>query len=466
MEIFNIYLPIAQQEFSILLLVGIGFCVGVLGGFFGVGGAWIVTPALNIFGFKMAYAIGTDFAHIFGKSIVATSKHGKMGNVDWKLGLTAMSGTLPGIWFGKQIVMFLESLGGDIVGSTVRYVYILMLFGLGTFMLYDYFVLRHKKMAKATAASNYGQTGTTSVIKKSLIEKIRTINLPPLISYPKSNIEAISFWVIFSIFFFCGFISGFLGVGGGFIKMPALVYLIGCPTALAVGTDLFIVLLDGAWGSFLYSLSGRTDIIAALIMLCGAAIGAQIGVTAVKYIRGYGIRLLFAIMILFAGSSILIKQIDTISKGETLSLKSPAFNLIDVPVNGKLTWNKLSSVKNYKAVIAKDSALTEIVTSKDNIPKDSSSFHYSSLEPGTKYYWRISAEKKDGEVINSKTASFISANTMDVDPNLKVAENPKKMSFLESLSGWVIMTSASIMCLIITIRLFIAARKERKEGIM
>lgn len=466
MEIFNIYLPIAQQEFSIILLVGIGFCVGVLGGFFGVGGAWIVTPALNIFGFRMAYAIGTDFAHIFGKSIVATSKHGKMGNVDWKLGITAMAGTLPGIWFGRQVVMLLESLGGDIVGSTVRYVYILMLFGLGTFMLYDYFVLRHKKLAKATATSTGVNQGSSKAIKKSLIEKIRTINLPPMISYEKSNIESISFWVIFSIFFLCGFISGFLGVGGGFIKMPALVYLIGCPTALAVGTDLFIVLLDGAWGSFLYSLSGRTDILAALIMLCGAAVGAQIGVTAVKYIRGYGIRLLFAIMIIFAGSSILIKQIDTISKGEFLALKSPAFNLEKVPVEGKLTWSKLSSVKNYNVVLAKDSTLTEVVAKNSDIPKDSSAFHYKGLETGTKYFWKVSAIKKDGKIIESKISSFTTDLTNEFNPEIKVAENPKKMSFLESLSGWVIMTSASIMCLIIMVRLFIAVRKEKREGIM
>ena len=75
LDMFNVYLPIAEMQFNALILVAIGFSVGVLGGFFGVGGAWVVTPALNIFGFPMAYAIGTDLAHIFGKSIVATAKH-------------------------------------------------------------------------------------------------------------------------------------------------------------------------------------------------------------------------------------------------------------------------------------------------------------------------------------------------------------------------------------------------------
>ncbi len=299
MDFFNIYLPIAQQNFNILLLVTIGFCVGVLGGFFGVGGAWIVTPALNIFGFPMAYAIGTDFAHIFGKSIVSTKKHNKMGNVDWKLGAFTILGTLPGVEFGAQVIMYLEKIG--LVESTVRWVYICMLIALGSFMIYDYTVIRKRKEVEA-------KNGIVSN-KKSFVEKIRDIKIPPVISFPRSNISSLSLWTIIFIFFIVGTISGFLGVGGGFIVMPTLIYIFGLPTAVAVGTDLFIVMLDGAYGCFTYSLKGRTDIIAAVLMLVGAAIGAQIGVTAVKYIRGYGIRLLFALMILCAASSLILKQI-------------------------------------------------------------------------------------------------------------------------------------------------------------
>ena len=314
MDFFNIYLPIAGQDFNILLLVAIGFCVGVLGGFFGVGGAWIVTPALNIFGFPMPYAIGTDFAHIFGKSIVATTKHSKMGNVDWKLGLITMIGTVPGVELGAQLIMYLEKLGTesgtDIVGTAVRWTYIIMLIGLGIFMLYDYFIIRPKKKA-IEALKDSGKPHIQS--KKSLVEKLRNVKIPPMVSLPKSHIESISLWVIASIFFFCGFISGFLGVGGGFIRMPTLVYLIGCPTALAVGTDLFVVMLDGGYGCLTYAIKGRVEIFAALFMLMGAAIGAQIGVTAVKYIRGYGIRLLFAIMIICAGISVVLKQIQAVT---------------------------------------------------------------------------------------------------------------------------------------------------------
>jgi uncharacterized protein len=301
----TVYLPIAGIEFNIIILLAIGLCVGILGGFFGVGGAWIVTPALMIFKMPAPFAIGTDLAHIMGKSIVSTRKHWKMGNVDWKLGIISNIGTVIGVETGAQLIMILKNMGGDIVGTSVRYTYIVLLMGLGSFMLYDYFVIRKRKAAG---------TATIQSGKKSLVQKIRDINIPPFMSFEKSGIDKISIWIIIFIFFFTGFLSGYLGVGGGFIRMPALIYLIGCPTAIAVGTDLFVVLLDGAYGCFTYGMKGTVEILAAIIMLMGAAVGAQIGVTAVKYIKGYGIRLLFAIMILFAGLSIILSQIYNVTK--------------------------------------------------------------------------------------------------------------------------------------------------------
>ncbi len=296
LDIFNVYLPVAEMQFNALILVAIGFSVGVLGGFFGVGGAWVVTPALNIFGFPMAYAIGTDLAHIFGKSIVATAKHRKMGNVDMKLGILSIIGSVIGVEFGAQSVMWLTKRG--LAGPVVRYTYMVMLFGLGVYMLYDYFTKEKRAAAKAARVVNPGAAA---------MAPRKAWNLPPMIHFPASGIT-ISFWTVMGVFFFTGYLSGFLGVGGGFIRMPALIYLIGCPTAIAVGTDLFSVVFAGAYGCWTYGAKGAVDIIAAVYMLAGAAIGAQIGVTAVKYIRGYGIRLLFAIMIILAGSSVTLKQ--------------------------------------------------------------------------------------------------------------------------------------------------------------
>jgi hypothetical protein len=244
----------------------------------------------------MAYAIGTDLAHIFGKSIVATKKHGKMGNVDAKLGLLSIFGSVIGVEVGAQNVMWLTALG--LAGPVVRYTYMALLFGLGFYMLYEYSTREQRKAkAAARAAASGGKT----------MAGLQHWNIPPMIKFPASGIT-ISFWVVTGVFFFTGWLSGFLGVGGGFIRMPALIYLIGCPTAIAVGTDLFSVVFTGAYGCMTYAVKGRVEIIAAIVMLVGASIGAQIGVTAVKYIHGYGIRLIFAIMILLAGTSVALKQ--------------------------------------------------------------------------------------------------------------------------------------------------------------
>src|SRR5512146_706510 len=118
---FDIYLPIAGMQFNALILIAIGFAVGVLGGFFGVGGAWVVTPALNIFGFPMAYAIGTDLAHIFGKSIVATAKHRERGKMERELGRLSVAGSVVGGEIGAQNVMWLTKLG--VAGPVVRGLY-------------------------------------------------------------------------------------------------------------------------------------------------------------------------------------------------------------------------------------------------------------------------------------------------------------------------------------------------------
>ncbi|MEJ2617697.1 MAG: sulfite exporter TauE/SafE family protein [Ignavibacteriaceae bacterium] len=144
MDIFNIYLPVAGIEFNVLLLIVIGFCVGILGGFFGVGGGWIVTPALNIFGFHMAFAIGTDLSNIFGQSIGAVKKHQKMGNIDWKLGLISIITSIIGLEIGSEVIIALEKAGD--VGIIVRWCYMLLLSSLGIYMLYDFFIVHPKQL--------------------------------------------------------------------------------------------------------------------------------------------------------------------------------------------------------------------------------------------------------------------------------------------------------------------------------
>ena len=300
MEFFQIFLPIAGIQFNILLLLLIGFTVGVCGGFFGIGGAWIVTPALNIFGFPMPYAIGTDLAHMGGKSIVSTIRHGKFGNVDVRLGASMIVGTTVGMELGARLVMYLERLG--LAESVIRKIYVVFLFLIGSYVLYDYLSHLFQQRRAASAGGEPAPQGET------FAQRLQRMRIPPMIHFPASKITC-SLWLPILVGLTTGVVASVLGVGGGFIRMPALIYLIGCPTLVAVGTDLFEVMITGAYGAFTYGVKGRVDLLAAMWMLLGAAVGAQMGTVAVKYVRGYSIRLLFAVTIFIACASVLLKQL-------------------------------------------------------------------------------------------------------------------------------------------------------------
>jgi uncharacterized protein len=301
MDMFNIYLPIAGIQFNVLLLLLIGTTVGICGGFFGIGGAWIVTPALNIFGFPMPYAIGTDLAHMGGKSIVSTMRHSKFGNVDLALGASMIVGTTVGMELGARLVMYLEKIG--LAETLIRKIYIVFLALIGSYVLYDY--LTHM----ARQRKHQARGATPQPQRENLAQKLHRLNLPPMINFKASGIRC-SMWLPVLVGLATGVVASVLGVGGGFIRMPALIYLIGCPTLVAVGTDLFEVMITGAYGAFTYGVKGRVDLLAAMWMLVGAAIGAQLGTIAVKYVRGYSIRLLFAVTIFIACISVLLKQLE------------------------------------------------------------------------------------------------------------------------------------------------------------
>jgi len=301
MDMFNVYLPVAGLDFNVLLLLLIGATVGVCGGFFGIGGAWIVTPALNIFGFPMPYAIGTDLAHMGGKSIVPTIRHSKFGNVDIRLAVSMMIGTTAGLELGARLVMYLERIG--LAESLIRKIYVVLLFTVGSYVLYDY--VRHtRNRRKNGTAGNPGKAAGETVARR-----LHRVNVPPMINFRVSGVRC-SIWLPVMVGLVTGVVASVLGVGGGFIRMPALIYLVGCPTLVAVGTDLFEVMITGAYGAFTYGVKGRVDLLAAMWMLLGAAVGAQLGTIAVKYVRGYSIRLLFAATIFLACASVLLKQLE------------------------------------------------------------------------------------------------------------------------------------------------------------
>jgi len=282
------------------LLVLLGFIVGTLSGFFGVGGAFIMTPALNILGFPIVYAIGTDLALMLGSSTVATVSHFRFGNVDIRLGIYMVLGTAIGVWLGKSLVFFLLA-SGD-AETVIRMIYILLLFSLSAYMIYDYitFITRshfqHNKPDKETRGTR-------------LSRRLQQIKLAPMIKLPASGIRQISFWVPLGVGLLTGFLAAFLGVGGGFIRMPALIYGLGVPTSVAIGTDLFEIIFSSAFGTFLYAMEGKVLLAAAMILLLGAALGAQVGSYATRHVRGMRVRLYFALTIFFAGVSVVLKQV-------------------------------------------------------------------------------------------------------------------------------------------------------------
>jgi hypothetical protein len=300
LDSLTITLPISGVPVNVILLILLGVAVGVLGGFFGMGGAWMVTPALNIFGFPMPFAVGTDLCHMAGKSIISTRRHAKFGNVDAKLGLTMLAFDMVGIEIGARLVMYLERVG--LAGPVIRWVYVVFLVLIGSLVFFDYF--------KKRALDRRSPTGTTTAASALQWHvKLHRINLPPMLYFSAAQVRC-SLWLPATVGFLVGVLAGFLGIGGGLLMMPALVYLVGCPTYVAVGTDLFTVMLAGFYGAFTYGMKGRVELLAVILMLLGAAPGAQLGTLATKYIRGYGIRLMFGVTVAVAAVSVILKQFD------------------------------------------------------------------------------------------------------------------------------------------------------------
>ena len=281
-----------------LVILGVG--VGIIGGFFGMGGAWMVTPGLNILGFPMAFAIGTDIAHMAGKSLISTMRHGKFGNVDYKLGLVMLVGTIVGFEVGAQMVMWLERIGK--VEAYVRYLYLVLL-TLIAWMVFADVAKKRRKDREALEKGGEVDKLSTGIEWHKAIHKIK---IPPMVHFKEAQIT-ISFWMPVLVSFLTGWLAGILGIGGGLIRMPALIYFIGCPTHVAVGTDLFEVMISGLYGTATYTFKGRTELLAAIIMLVGAAIGAQVGTVATKYIKGYGIRIAFGLAVVGCALSIVLK---------------------------------------------------------------------------------------------------------------------------------------------------------------
>ena len=302
MNWFYVLLPIAGVHVWWPGLVILGLGVGIIGGFFGMGGAWMVTPALNVLGLPMAFAIGTDITHMAGKSLISTMRHAKFGNVDYKLSLIMVFGTVGGLEIGARNIMWLERIGK--IDFYVRCGYLVLLTGIAWLVFADVLKRRNKDRA-AKAAGRPVDPLTTGIEWYKTLQRIK---IPPVVNFPRAGVRC-SVWLPVGVAFFTGWLAGVLGIGGGLIRMPSLIYLIGVPTHVAVGTDLFEIAVSGLYGAATYSYKGRVELWAAFIMLIGAAVGAQIGAVATKYVKGYGIRIFFGCAVVGCDISILMKII-------------------------------------------------------------------------------------------------------------------------------------------------------------
>ena len=286
------FFPISGAHISPIYLVTVGFLIGILGGFFGVGGSFIAGPALRLAGLDWNFAVGTDLAHIVGKSVVAVRRHRAMGNVDLRLGLIMAVGTIGGAEVGAQAIQMLKRAGN--VNFVVSIVSIVVYVSISAFMIWE----SRKTLSSSKGRSSRGAAkGAKSKKDHSafgpVTRAIQRLKIWPMISLPASGIKAISLWIILLVAFVGGVFSGFLGGGAGYIRMPSMVYVLGIPTHLAVGTDLFEIIISASYGTFSHAVKGNVDILIALVMHTGAAIGAQIGAISTQYFTGPKIRLAF-----------------------------------------------------------------------------------------------------------------------------------------------------------------------------
>jgi len=284
---------IAGVQAPIFLLALVGLTVGIVGGFIGVGGGYMVTPALIVFGFPGYMASGIDMTHICGKGLVSTVRHRQLGNIDWTLALSMIAGTMLGVALGVRLLVYFKHLG--ISGVVLLVTSVALMF---TLFLYTQIETNraHKKMEEMEkAGEELGRELQTSNLPKIF----QSIPLAPIVRCRTARV-IVSMWVIVLVGMVTGVLAGFLGVGGGFIRVPALVYVVGASTHIAVGTDLVEIVVSGAYGALRHSIEGNVDLMAVLFMIVGAMFGAQVGSIATSYVRGPAIRYILSYSLILA----------------------------------------------------------------------------------------------------------------------------------------------------------------------
>jgi len=273
-----------------LQVVLLGFIGGVLSGFIGSGGAFFMTPGMMNLGVEGVIAVASNITHKFGKAMVGSRKHGEAGNVDKKLAVFVLGTAVIGI----QLAVFIASRlfrGGTGHGAAkgaganlyISIVFATILLGVALSMLSDLI---------KTSRDPEGKGGPSTRIADFLAR----LNLPPVIHFRVADTK-VSLWVILAVGTATGYLAGTIGVGG-FIGVPAMIYVFGVPTAVAAGTELYLAMFMGAYGALSYAYQGFVDIRLTLLLYLGSLVGIYLGVYGVKVVNEKIIRLVTSLIIL------------------------------------------------------------------------------------------------------------------------------------------------------------------------
>ncbi|MEC8765691.1 MAG: sulfite exporter TauE/SafE family protein [Pseudomonadota bacterium] len=278
-----IYLPIAEVSMHIGIIIGLGGGVGFLSGLFGVGGGFLMTPLLIFFGIPPAVAVSTEANQIVASSVSGVLAHMRRGNVDFKMGGILMAGGVIGSSLGVALFSFLQSIGQ--IDLVIQLSYVVFLGIIGSLMLTESVrtIIRSRK---------------PGAVRGKLHQHNWLHGLPLKMRFRRSKLY-ISAILPLALGAFVGILAAIMGVGGGFIMVPAMIYLLGMPTSVVVGTSLFQIIFVTANVTLLQSIQTQTvDFLLAGLLLFGAVIGAQFGSRAGALLRGEQLRGLLALMVL------------------------------------------------------------------------------------------------------------------------------------------------------------------------
>jgi uncharacterized membrane protein YfcA len=279
----DIYLPVAEMAVSLNTIIGLGVTVGILSSVFGVGGGFLATPFLVFLGVPASFAVGTQAVQLISTSLSGVIGHWRKGNVDFKLGSVMLAGSFTGTILGILIFKLLQYTGH--IDVVINALYVLLLGAVGGMMLYESFSAILKKKHRAEASRSKFWLRATS-------------GLPYTMVFSKSNLS-ISALVPIILGVVTGLMVSVLGIGGGFLVVPAMIYILGMPTSLVVGTSMFQILITTSLSALLHIISNNTvDLLLAFILMVGSLFGGQIGSRLSPYVRGATARLMLALILL------------------------------------------------------------------------------------------------------------------------------------------------------------------------